>query len=615
MSLKLRIACAALLAATTLPAFALRLGEIEVKSSLNQPLVAAIPLHPKNLTELDGLSVGLASAAAFTRAGLALTATDQTLRFHVVTDNNGQKLILVTSSQPVTDPYLDFLVRVNTREGKQIREFVALLNPVIASPAPAVREAPVAGTAAPQPVERRAASELPASSAFPQPTTEPSPQPVPAVPQPVTGAVRAGNQVRVQAGDTLSGIALQAARGTNVSLAQMMLALQAVNPEAFFKDNINDLRSGVILRLPTRDEIDRRSVVAAAAEVHRQYEAWRAARPQPATILAGPAAEAVAHAATKTQNASPATDHLRLAPPTDEAAATSNHPGAAGGTSAGTGSNGALQAARDTLVSLNESNADLESRVRSLDKMSTNTGKLLSLKDATIADLQHRLAEVRAGKPNATDSAPAASGRVSAPASAAAKPGKTAVTPWYGKPVAWIIAGLIVLALLVLGLLRGRRGHAEPGVARGPLSDPDDVATDAETPGLDTAKDDAPGEMPVLRPSDASAMDADVPLASREAVREPGMAFATEAQEAVPAASASSADPALEESVAVSLSATPRTEPAYINDPVDTKLDLARAYLDMDDLDSARAMLGEVVAEGSQMQKDEARRLLADVAG
>ncbi|MEO8777528.1 MAG: FimV/HubP family polar landmark protein, partial [Rhodanobacter sp.] len=48
----------------------------------------------------------------------------------------------------------------------------------------------------------------------------------------------------------------------------------------------------------------------------------------------------------------------------------------------------------------------------------------------------------------------------------------------------------------------------------------------------------------------------------------------------------------------------------FSDDPVDTKLDLARAYLDMGDADGARAMLGEALKEGSQMQRDTARELL-----
>jgi len=56
-------------------------------------------------------------------------------------------------------------------------------------------------------------------------------------------------------------------------------------------------------------------------------------------------------------------------------------------------------------------------------------------------------------------------------------------------------------------------------------------------------------------------------------------------------------------------------EQEFADDPVDTKLDLARAYLDMGDPVGARAMLEEVIEEGSQTQKDEAKRLLADVTG
>jgi pilus assembly protein FimV len=70
-----------------------------------------------------------------------------------------------------------------------------------------------------------------------------------------------------------------------------------------------------------------------------------------------------------------------------------------------------------------------------------------------------------------------------------------------------------------------------------------------------------------------------------------------------------------EPSVAPQAVAEDGTEQEFADDPVDTKLDLARAYLDMGDPVGARAMLEEVIEEGSQAQKDEAKRLLADVAG
>ncbi len=47
------------------------------------------------------------------------------------------------------------------------------------------------------------------------------------------------------------------------------------------------------------------------------------------------------------------------------------------------------------------------------------------------------------------------------------------------------------------------------------------------------------------------------------------------------------------------------------SDAVGTKLDLARAYIDMGDPDGARSMLEEVIAEGNAGQRSEAEGLMA----
>ena len=731
MNLKLRIACAALLATATAPAWALQLGQIQVKSALNQPLVAAIPLHPKNLTELDGLTVGLAPADDFARAGLQLTPTDQTLQFHVVTDNNGQKLILVTSTQPVTDPYLDFLLQVNTREGKQVREFVVLLNPVIAAPAPGVQAAPVAS--APGDVtqgQRSQPAQLPPSSAFSQPAAprapkpsaveEPAPAPGPPPPRPApqaTPSVQPGNlpaSIDVHRGDTLYGIAKDTTRGSDVTINQLMVAIKAANPDAFFKNNINDLKAGAILRIPTRDVIDQTSVAEANAEVHRQYESWRASRPHPATVVEGTATQAAANAAPKPGNQAPASDHLSLVPPTGEGHGASSRPGVAGGTGSETvaGLQQKLQNDRGALVSLNQSNADLESRVRSLKDISGKTDKLLSLKDATVAELQRKLAEVQSGKAGATGAASiaAAAGSSAAQpvanapgATASAAPPKASVepvaakppsttAPWYERPLAWIIAGLIVLALILFALLRRRRGGEAPVAARGPLADPEDVvpsptATDGEETTLQARVMENPEDLSAhlalcrfYHAHDDEARFVAAATGMREHVADlhgaewqevatmgeelaphlPLFELPAEAHED-PYGMAALHQPADEDATPVRTPVTPPPEPAtehgatpgepvarvhadadiesvmeawraeptgapamatageteqeFADDPVDTKLDLARAYLDMGDPVGARAMLEEVLEEGSQTQKDEARRLLTEVAG
>ena len=643
MKSKLRVACVLLLAAVSLPALALQLGEIQIKSALNQPLVAAIPLHPGTLTELDGLSVALASAEDFARAGLQLTPTDRTLRFRVITDNNGQKLILVTSSQPITDPYLDFLVQVNTRQGKQVREFVVLLNPVIASPAPPVQEAPV--VAAPSTATSSAqTSELPAPSSFPQPAVEPPPQasqppsqsppampppvaqpPVPsrvASPAPSTLAHGAspGQEIAVHRGDTLYQIAKDATQGTQASINQMMLAMQATNPDAFFKQNINDLKAGAILRIPTRDEIDQRSVAAAAAEVHRQYESWRAAKPHPATVVEGAAAKAAAQAAPKSGGVASVSDHLALVPPTGKAGGTNSRTGVAGGKGTATvnGLRQQLQTDRDTLISLNQSNTDLESRVHNLQDISTKTGKLLSLKDATIAELQHKLAAVQsgsaAGSGKTQGSAKAAASTSGARLKPVAKPVRPTGALWYMQPLTWIVAGLVVLALVLLAVF-GRRRRMVRGSSRGPLADPDDVAPQAPDPvadepevhaGTEDASEAVQSEEAV---QDQPARDDPYGLA---ALRGPAH-HAAEVATPMPPSEPVFATPPPKPPVPESSMAGDR-EPVYSEDPVDTKLDLARAYLDMGDPVGARAMLEEVLDEGTQTQKDEALRLLGDIA-
>jgi FimV-like protein len=60
--------------------------------------------------------------------------------------------------------------------------------------------------------------------------------------------------------------------------------------------------------------------------------------------------------------------------------------------------------------------------------------------------------------------------------------------------------------------------------------------------------------------------------------------------------------------------ALPDLEPVTMSE-VGTKLDLARAYMDMGDPDGARNILEEVMSEGSPAQKQEAQRLMESLPG
>jgi len=707
-------------------ALALQLGQIRVKSALDERLVAEIPIQLDTLAEARSLSVGLAPEADFARAGLSRAGLDH-LRFSVVNDTTGHKLVLVTSDQAITDPYLDFLVEVNTARGKQLREYTVLLDPVIASsPAPQVAAGPAAtapaSAAAATPAPQAAPAAQPPASMFAAPVQQPRPAAAPApapaahvpwsaVPAPAPAQPRSG-EYQVKDGDTLYRIASQTRPDAKVSVDQMMLALQRTNPDAFYRDNINALKSGAILRIPTRDAMSASSLAEARAQVHRQMEDWRGAAARKATTVVQGNSTA-AEAAPANAPAATAADRLALVPPSQGGGSAASRPGEKGGTGTAeiAGLKQQLATAKESLASLKQANGDLQSRVKDLEDIGSKNKKLLDMKNAEIAELQRKLAQAQqqaakttatppennAPVANAASSAaapapaasvaatPAPAGTAAAQASAvaasvnAATPGaapaaKTSpavkpaakaapqnqqgpgmAEPWYRKPLTWIIAGVVILGLILLGLVRRRpRPLPEPesedpsiaehfGAAAVPVEaeadmdthdmaahdEPEYAEEDPDYTVVEGASDEtvvAPAAEHAQEPAQAEYDFAFDEPPAEEPVAQPGMAApqppVAGSDDITHVQSLAEFSDEEAQSVHHVESSLPEDEddtrehpvPGFSDDPVDTKLDLARAYLDMGDPAGARAMLEEVLNEGSQMQKDEARRLLEGVA-
>ena len=108
----LRVTVSALLAvaafASPLSAWALGLGQINVISQRDQPLLAEIPIISNDSTELEALQARLASPETFARIGLSPPqGIVSDLQFSVALDANGRPVIRVTSAAPVQQsPYL-----------------------------------------------------------------------------------------------------------------------------------------------------------------------------------------------------------------------------------------------------------------------------------------------------------------------------------------------------------------------------------------------------------------------------------------------------------------------------------------------------------------------------
>ncbi len=176
--------------ATIGQAQAIGLGAIEVKSQLGKPFVAEIPVTLSTPDEANDLSVRLASPEAFARVGLPPRDLSANLTFNLIKNASGQTVIRITTPQPMTDPYVSFLLEANWGRGKMVREYTALLDPPrttavrrVPISAPMVQSTPLPrpATMPPPPVTQPSAAPMPAPlverTPVPPPTAPPTPAP------------------------------------------------------------------------------------------------------------------------------------------------------------------------------------------------------------------------------------------------------------------------------------------------------------------------------------------------------------------------------------------------------------------------------------------------------
>lgn len=129
-------------------ASALGLGEITLHSALNQPLRADIALVDAAGLGEGELTASLASPDDFSRAGVERIFFLNDLRFTPLLRGE-RRYIRVTSSKPVKEPFLNFLVQLDRPNGSLLREYTLLIDPP-GTPGivPAADEPPVPGPAA-----------------------------------------------------------------------------------------------------------------------------------------------------------------------------------------------------------------------------------------------------------------------------------------------------------------------------------------------------------------------------------------------------------------------------------------------------------------------------------
>jgi pilus assembly protein FimV len=262
-------AALALLGLSGTAAHALSLGRLTVQSALGEPLRAEIDIPGITAEEAASLKAGPALPDAFVAAGLDYNPAMPGLQATLQRRADGRAYLRLTSSRTINDPFIDLILEATWSQGRIVRDYTLLLDP------PALRKAPVAPTLAqsstPPVVTNLPAKTAPAASESPR-TLAPAAAAKPATTRPAASATKvpaSTDEVTVQRGDTAGRIANNL-RPAGVSLDQMLVALQRANPDAFINDNLNRIKAGAVLSVPSREAAQSVSTAEASKLVFAQ---------------------------------------------------------------------------------------------------------------------------------------------------------------------------------------------------------------------------------------------------------------------------------------------------------------------------------------------------------
>lgn len=704
-TLRTAVVAALLLAAGN--AWALGLGQIEVKSRRNQPLLAEIPIISTTPGELAELKARLASPDTFRRVGLSPpSGIAADLQFSLGKDAKGRPVIRVTTLKPVDQAVLNFLIEVDWGQGRLVREYSALVDvpnevnspllPAIqapqvpasnlirrAEPAPAVapvQAPPAAVEAAAAPIAAQPVLVPPAAEAsaagteirpfqVQQPAAPSSPAPVVA-PVPAAAADTARQYGPVKRGETLSAITGKLGLGKAFSLDQSMLALLRANPDAFLGDDVNQLRSGAVLRVPERDQIAQIDADEAAQVVRQQMQQWRQARravSQPAAMPAASAQQAATKPADAAQTPAAAQRPAARKPVPKAPAATAaqanataaaaakpvrredarlqivppSAPGKAAGTKSGTSAGGEGSMLQQQLRQRDEDIAtksaeigELKARVAALEKLKEDQQQLISMKDSELAAAQQRLAE--ANKVAAQGKVPQAAAATK-PSTPAAQVPADASAQHGAMPYVWGGASFATLALLAWVLARRNRQAPPPrrrvfdsealAASMVPAGRPEEAqvldSDMADAPAVETQ--DAGASNTVTTVIDLASVPPAPPRMDAPAWHSGWVKTAPASSEPAPSAVQDTVTPpptaaSTKEQEAPAPAPAPVVTTANLSEPpaqasAEQRFKLVRAFLDMGDEYSAQQLLLELLDDPDEKVGDEAARMLSKLAG
>ncbi len=424
--------------------YALELGELTSQSAIDEPYRGRI-----QLTDADGLApaditVRLGSESEFRQAGLAPSTILAQLNFSVIREN-GQLAVLVQSQEPLEVQELQFVLAARWPSGQVVREYQT---PINQSALVEKAQPEVIQSIQPQP------SANPTNQVFRQETA-------------TANQMQTASELNVRKGNTLWSIAGANRPSNQLTIYQTMMAIQALNQDAFYANNINLLREGAVLRLPTQEQIALFNKATSQAEFERQHAAWMALK------NAGRIDDVVNQEQLNTQaqsNTTPAPpaktgDQLKLASGQSvlpEADASSN----AVDTQRISDLESELSATNELLDKETREKEELSDKLSDVNEQLATLERLISLKDQQMAELQRQFTSAQQAlqeQKNTVDQLLEADQLRREQAAAEEESFSNKI---FGNPIILSISGVVLLLLgLLAGMLIKRSGRKkEPEV-------------------------------------------------------------------------------------------------------------------------------------------------------
>jgi pilus assembly protein FimV len=255
-------------------AVAAGLGSLNVTSALGEPLNANIELLSASPAELASLKAKIESHEVYEEQGLARIAIHDDIKVHLAKEA-GKNILKLTSSNPVSEPFLDLLVVAEWSNGRIARQYTVLLDPPTYKRDVSQIQAPAGNSFDNSSINKKAIPDLSADANAVAQTTPTS----------------LSQEHLTRRGDTLYHIARRM-QPTGVSLDKMLVALFEANPDAFDGKNMNRLKVGKILQAPSEEALNAMTNKNANNEIKLQTADWNRYRNKLAVAVAQKTAQA-----------------------------------------------------------------------------------------------------------------------------------------------------------------------------------------------------------------------------------------------------------------------------------------------------------------------------------